>query len=89
MHPVFFACIFIRTTLGEGNQERDITPISITYTKVLYCNKHYADNICGIGKTCSQILQWYQQHNNINVFQRVSLPIHCLFLVSKLDAKAI
>jgi hypothetical protein len=75
--------------MEHGNQERDITPTSITYTKVVYCNKHYVDNTCGIGKTCSQILQWYQQHNNINVLERVSLPIHCLFLVSKLDAKAI
>jgi len=35
--------------------------------QVLYYNEHYADNICDIGKTRKQILEWYKQHNNVNV----------------------
>lgn len=36
--------------------------------QVLYYNEHYEDNICDIGKTRKQILEWYKQHNNVNVF---------------------
>lgn len=35
--------------------------------QVLYYNEHYEDNICDIGKTRTQILEWYKQHNNVNV----------------------
>lgn len=35
--------------------------------QVLYYNENYADNICDIGKTRTQILNWYKQHNNVNV----------------------
>jgi hypothetical protein len=33
----------------------------------MYYNENYADNICDIGKTRAQILEWYGQHDNINV----------------------
>lgn len=36
--------------------------------QVMYYNENYADNICDIGKTRAQILEWYGQHNNINVW---------------------
>lgn len=36
--------------------------------QVLYYNEHYEDNICDIEKTRKQILNWYTQHNNVNVF---------------------
>ena len=36
--------------------------------QVLYYNEHYEDNICDIAKTRKQILEWYKQHNNVNVF---------------------
>ena len=36
--------------------------------QVLYYNENYADNICDIAKTHKQIMLWYKQHDNINVF---------------------
>lgn len=35
--------------------------------QVLYYNEHYAENICDVPKTRAKILQWYKQHNNVNV----------------------
>jgi len=35
--------------------------------QLLYYNAHYPDNICDVGKTRAQILQWYGQHDNINL----------------------
>lgn len=35
--------------------------------QLLYYNENYADNICDIAKTRTQILEWYKQHENINV----------------------
>ncbi|MDO8699742.1 MAG: hypothetical protein Q7J75_04890 [Rhodoferax sp.] len=35
--------------------------------QVLYYNEHYAENICDVAKTRAKILQWYKQHNNVNV----------------------
>jgi hypothetical protein len=35
--------------------------------QVLYYNETYPDNICDIAKTRKQILEWYKQHNNVNV----------------------
>lgn len=35
--------------------------------QVLYYNEHYEENICDIPKTRKQILEWYGQHNNVNV----------------------
>ena len=52
--------------LLDGQVQFLITECSLP--QVLYYNENYADNICDIGKTRSQILQWYKQHNNINIF---------------------
>lgn len=35
--------------------------------QILYYNEFYPDNICDVGKTRKQILDWYRQHNNVNV----------------------
>lgn len=35
--------------------------------QVLYYNEFYPDNICDVGKTRKQILEWYKQHNNVNI----------------------
>lgn len=35
--------------------------------QVLYYNEHYEENICDIPKTRKQILEWYGQHNNVNI----------------------
>ena len=34
----------------------------------LYYNKHYENNICNIEKTHKQILSWYNEFENINIF---------------------
>ena len=36
--------------------------------QMLYYNQTYADNICDVGKTHAQILAWYRQFDNINIF---------------------
>ncbi len=51
--------------LLDGQIQFLITECSLP--QVLYYNENYADNICDIGKTRTQILNWYKQHNNINV----------------------
>jgi len=35
--------------------------------QVLYYNENYADNICDVAKTRTQIIEWYRQFNNVNV----------------------
>lgn len=35
--------------------------------QILFYNEHHPDNICDIGKTRTQILEWYKQHNNVNI----------------------
>ncbi len=35
--------------------------------QVLYYNENYADNICDVAKTRLHILEWYQQHDNLNI----------------------
>lgn len=35
--------------------------------QILYYNEFFPDNICDVGKTRKQILDWYKQHNNINI----------------------
>lgn len=36
--------------------------------QLLYYNAHHPDNICDIDKTRRQILDWYRQFDNINIF---------------------
>ncbi len=52
--------------LLDGQIQFLITECSLP--QVLYYNENYPDNICDIAKTRKQILEWYKQHNNINVF---------------------
>jgi hypothetical protein len=52
--------------LLDGQVQYLITECSLP--QVLYYNENYADNICDVGKTRAQILEWYQQHNNVNIF---------------------
>ena len=51
--------------LLDGQVQFLITECSLP--QVLYYNEHYEDNICDIAKTRAQILEWYQQHNNVNI----------------------
>jgi hypothetical protein len=56
---------FEMMNLLDGQVQFLITECSLP--QVLYYNEHYEDNICDIAKTRSQILEWYQQHDNINI----------------------
>lgn len=49
----------------DGQVQFIVTECSLP--QVLYYNEHYEDNICDVGKTRSNILKWYRQHNNVNV----------------------
>ncbi len=51
--------------LLDGQVQFLITECSLP--QVLFYNETYADNICDIGKTRTQILDWYKQHNNVNI----------------------
>ncbi len=51
--------------LLDGQIQFLVTECSLP--QVLYYNEHYAENICDIAKTRKHILEWYKQHNNINV----------------------
>ena len=52
--------------LLDGQVQFLITECSLP--QVLYYNEHYEENICDVGKTRLQILEWYKQHNNVNIF---------------------
>lgn len=49
----------------DGQVQFLVTECSLP--QVLYYNEHYAENICDVGKTRLQILEWYKQHNNVNI----------------------
>ena len=49
----------------DGQVQFLITECSLP--QVMYYNENYADNICDVSKTRKQILEWYGQHNNINI----------------------
>jgi hypothetical protein len=51
--------------LLDGQVQYLITECSLP--QVLYYNAHYPENICDIAKTRAQILEWYKQHNNVNI----------------------
>jgi len=46
--------------------------------QLLYYNAHHPDNICDVAKTRAQILEWYRQFDNINLFAQRDLdkPYH-------------
>ena len=52
-------------SLLDGQIQFLITECSLP--QVLYYNENYLDNICDIEKTRKQILEWYNQSNNINI----------------------
>jgi hypothetical protein len=52
--------------LLDGQVQFLITECSLP--QVLYYNETYPENICDIAKTRAQILEWYRQHNNVNLF---------------------
>ena len=56
---------FEMINLLDGQVQFLITECSLP--QVLYYNENYDDNICDISKTRTQILDWYGQHDNINI----------------------
>jgi ABC-type dipeptide/oligopeptide/nickel transport system ATPase component len=52
--------------LLDGQVQFLITECSLP--QVLYYNESYTQNICDVDKTRAQILEWYHQHDNINIF---------------------
>ena len=56
---------FEMLNLLDGQVQFLITECSLP--QVLYYNEHYPENICDVGTTRAQILEWYHQHNNINI----------------------
>jgi hypothetical protein len=51
--------------LLDGQVQFLVTESSLPQS--LYYNEFYPDNICDTGKTRKQILEWYKQHNNVNI----------------------
>ena len=57
---------FEMLNLLDGQVQFLITECALP--QVMYYNENYADNICDVGKTRTQILDWYQQYDNVNIF---------------------
>ena len=53
-------------SLLDGQVQFLITECSLP--QVMYYNENYAENICDIAKTRAQILEWYGQYDNVNIF---------------------
>ena len=51
--------------LLDGQVQYLVTESSLP--QILYYNANYPDNICDVDKTRAQILDWYKQHNNVNI----------------------
>jgi len=51
--------------LLDGQVQYLVTECSLP--QVLYYNEHFPENICDVTKTRKQILEWYKQHNNVNL----------------------
>jgi hypothetical protein len=51
--------------LLDGQVQFLVTECSLP--QVLYYNEHYLENICDVAKTRLKILDWYKQHNNVNI----------------------
>ena len=56
---------FEMLNLLDGQVQFLITECSLP--QILYYNETYPENICDIAKTRNQILEWYHQHDNINI----------------------
>jgi len=54
----------------DGQVQFLVTECSLP--QLLFYNETYADNICDVGKTHQQILDWHGQFNNINVMVKRS-----------------
>lgn len=50
----------------DGQVQYLVTECSLA--QLLYYNESYADNICDVAKTRKQILAWYKEFDNVNVF---------------------
>jgi hypothetical protein len=57
---------FEMLNLLDGQVQFLITECSLP--QVMYYNENYSDNICDVAKTRAQILAWYKQHDNVNIF---------------------
>ncbi len=51
--------------LLDGQVQYLVTECSLP--QLLYYNASYDENICDVAKTRKQILDWYKQHNNVNL----------------------
>lgn len=51
--------------LLDGQLQFLVTECSLP--QLLFYNATYEENICDVAKTRKQILEWYKQHNNVNV----------------------
>ena len=51
--------------LLDGQLQYLVTECSLP--QILYYNESYDENICDVAKTRLQILEWYKQHNNVNI----------------------
>jgi len=51
--------------LLDGQVQFLVTECSLP--QLLYYNASYEDNICDVPRTRKQILDWYKQHDNVNV----------------------
>jgi hypothetical protein len=51
--------------LLDGQVQYLVTECSLP--QVLYYNEHFPENICDVAKTRKQVLEWYKQHNNVNL----------------------
>jgi hypothetical protein len=57
---------FEMLNLLDGQVQYLITECSLP--QVMYYNENYSENICDVAKTRAQIIEWYKQHNNVNIF---------------------
>ena len=51
--------------LLDGQVQFLVTECSLP--QLLYYNASYEENVCDVAKTRKQILDWYKQHDNINI----------------------
>lgn len=57
---------FEMLSLLDGQVQFLITECALP--QVMYYNENYPDNICDVAKTRTQILEWYGQYDNVNIF---------------------
>jgi len=57
---------FEMLSLLDGQVQFLITECALP--QVMYYNENYPENICDVEKTRAQILEWYGQYDNVNIF---------------------